>query len=207
MENDKSCEICKDVLLQGAEPIVFLTCAHSFHRYCIGECKRILARGESMLVCPTCEVGTEVASGDPEEQQILDLLALGPDSYGGQSSYSSEPETIVDDDEHGKGTAKGKATCSIKGNGNCKGKAAAPAAPPASGALAKRKACGFEGLEPPPRAKPKGGASGAVSSNVEPTQPAKAKGNDKGKATATSESCSVAAQPLACCLAAQPLQW
>ena len=59
----------------------------------------------------------------------------------------------------------------------------------------------------PPKAKTKGGASGAVSSNVEPTQPAKAKGNDKGKAKATSESCSVAAQPLACCLAAQPLQW
>ena len=59
----------------------------------------------------------------------------------------------------------------------------------------------------PPKAKTKGGASGAVSSNVEPAQPAKAKGNDKGKAKATSESCSVAAQPLACCLAAQPLQW
>ena len=59
----------------------------------------------------------------------------------------------------------------------------------------------------PPKAKTKGGASGAVSSNVEPAQPAKAKGNDKGKAKATSESCSVAAQPLECCLAAQPLQW
>ena len=40
----------------------------------------------------------------------------------------------------------------------------------------------------PPKAKTKGGASGAVSSNVEPAQPAKAKGNDKGKAKATSES-------------------
>ena len=156
-----------------------------------------------MLRCPTCKVGEELDPTwqvDPEEQKIRDLLALGPDNL-------SEPETIVDDDEHGKGRGKGKATCSIKGNGNCKGKAAAPAAPPASGALAKRKACGFEGLEPPPRAKPKGGASGAAAPNVEPTQPAKAKGNDKGKAKATSESCSVAAQPLACCLAAQPLQW
>ena len=59
-----------------------------------------------MLRCPTCKVGQEVAPTwqvDPEEQKIRDLLALGPD----QSSYLSEPETIVDDDEHGKGTAKG----------------------------------------------------------------------------------------------------
>ena len=41
--------------------------------------------------------------------------------------------------------------------------------------VAKRKACGFEGLEPPPTAKPKGAASGAAAPNVEPTQPAKAK--------------------------------
>ena len=148
-----------------------------------------------MLVCPKCKLGTEVAPGDPsrplvdlgdQEEDEPDDSGLVPDSYGCMSSYLSEQETVLDDDERGKGTAKGKAKGSINGNGNGKGKAAAPTAPPAS--WAKRKACGFDGLEPPPTAKPKGGASGAAAPNVEPTQQAKAKAKDKGKAKATSES-------------------
>ena len=39
-----------------------------------------------------------------------------------------------------------------------------------------------EGLEPPPKAKTKGGASGAAAPNDDPRQPAKAEGKVKGKA-------------------------